>query len=164
MNGRHLPIIGLLLVGLVNYAPASAQVKEVNFEELQTYFEKNNDTLYVINFWATWCGPCVKELPYFDRLQREFAEKPLKVLLVSLDFSRNLEKKVIPFVKKRELSPRVLFLHQPRGYKWMEKISSKWSGAIPATYIVKNNRAVEAFYEKTFKGYLSLLKVVKPHL
>jgi thiol-disulfide isomerase/thioredoxin len=164
MNGRHLPIMILVLVGLVNVAPASAQVQEVNFEEFQTCFEKNNDTLYVINFWATWCGPCVKELPYFNRLQREFADKPLQVLLVSMDFSRNLEKKVIPFVKKRQLKPRVIFLHQPRGHQWMDEIASKWSGAIPATYVVKNKGEVEAFYEKAFKGYQSLLNVVKPHL
>jgi thiol-disulfide isomerase/thioredoxin len=118
----------------------------------------------VINFWATWCGPCVKELPYFDRLQREFADRPLSVLLVSLDFARNLEKKVVPFVKERQLKAKVLFLHQPRGHKWMEKISENWSGAIPATYIVKNNREVEGFYEKSFKDYQSLINVVKPHL
>jgi thiol-disulfide isomerase/thioredoxin len=164
MNGRHLPVLVLLLVGLANLSPASAQVKEVEFEELQSYFKKNNDTLYVINFWATWCGPCVKELPYFDRLQREFADRPLSVLLVSLDFARNLEKKVVPFVKERQLKAKVLFLHQPRGHKWMEKISENWSGAIPATYIVKNNREVEGFYEKSFKDYQSLINVVKPHL
>jgi thiol-disulfide isomerase/thioredoxin len=164
MNGRHLPVLVLLLVGLANLSPASAQVKEVEFEELQSYFKKNNDTLYVINFWATWCGPCVKELPYFDRLQREFADRPLSVLLVSLDFARNLEKKVVPFVKDRQLKAKVLFLHQPRGHKWMEKISETWSGAIPATYMVKNNREVEGFYEKSFKDYQSLINVVKPHL
>lgn len=163
MNGRHLPVL-VLLLGLANLSPASAQVKEVEFEELQSYFKKNNDTLYVINFWATWCGPCVKELPYFDRLQREFADRPLSVLLVSLDFARNLEKKVVPFVKDRQLKAKVLFLHQPRGHKWMEKISETWSGAIPATYMVKNNREVEGFYEKSFKDYQSLINVVKPHL
>ncbi len=164
MNGRHLPIIVFLLVSLVNLAPASGQVKEVNFEELQAYFQKDNDTLYVINFWATWCGPCVKEIPYFERLQREFADEPLKVLLVSLDFAKNLQKKVIPFVKERQLRSRVLFLHQPSGHQWMDEIASKWSGAIPATYIVKNNRELEAFYERSFKGYQSLLDVVEPHL
>lgn len=157
-------IFAVLLVSVVATQPVSGQVKEVNFDELESYFQKNNDTLYVINFWATWCGPCVEELPYFERLKREFADRPFAVLLVSLDFANNLEGKVIPFVNKRDFQSQVLFLHQPDGHQWMDKVSPEWSGAIPATYIVENNRSQEAFYEKAFNDYQSLLDIVKPHL
>lgn len=143
---------------------ASAQVREVQFDNLKPYFSKHNDTLYVVNFWATWCGPCVKELPYFEKLNQEFAERPVAVLLVSLDFSRNLNSKVIPFVRRRDLQSQVLFLHQPRGHEWMNHISRDWSGAIPATYIIRNDRKKASFYEQTFDDYSSLLDAVKPHL
>lgn len=164
MKGRLVQLVMLVMMGLAWGQPASAQVKEVHFNDLQSYFEKQNDTLYVINFWATWCGPCVEELPYFNKLSRELADRPVAVLLVSLDFASNLDQKVIPFVKNRDLEPRVLFLHQPSGHQWMNKVSTKWSGAIPATYIVKNDRAEAGFYERSFDDYQALLQVVQSHL
>jgi thiol-disulfide isomerase/thioredoxin len=158
--------VKLLLVftlGLVINHTASAQVKEVQFQDLKKYLHKNNDTLYVINFWATWCGPCVEELPYFERLNQKFNDRPVSVLLVSLDFSKNVESKVIPFVEKRDLKSRVLFLHQPRGHKWMNDVSESWTGAIPATCLVRNSRK-KAFLEQPFDNYRSLLDVVESHL
>ena len=68
-----------------------------NFEDLEPLFNRQTDTTYVINFWATWCKPCVEELPYFEQLFAEHKEEKLKVLLVSLDFPRQLESKLVPF-------------------------------------------------------------------
>ncbi|MFT5167540.1 MAG: thiol-disulfide isomerase/thioredoxin, partial [Saprospiraceae bacterium] len=65
-----------------------------NFEALVPLFEKQNDTTYVINFWATWCKPCVAELPYFEELHNRYKGKKVKVLLISLDFPNQIEKKL----------------------------------------------------------------------
>lgn len=163
MKPFTLKLLLVFALGLAANHTASAQVKEVQFQELQNYLHKNNDTLYVVNFWATWCGPCVEELPYFERLSQRFNDRPVSVLLVSLDFSRNVDSKVVPFVEKRDLRSRVLFLHQPEGHRWMNDISENWTGAIPATYLVKNSRD-KAFLEQPFDNYQSLLDVVEPHL
>src|SRR5690606_6809447 len=65
----------------------SKKVVSLNFEALEKkYFQKKNDSIYVINFWATWCKPCIKELPAFEKIASEYADKKVKVLLVSLDF------------------------------------------------------------------------------
>jgi thiol-disulfide isomerase/thioredoxin len=47
-------------------------LKTVNFDELSQIINKNDDVLYVVNFWATWCSPCVEELPEFMEINREF--------------------------------------------------------------------------------------------
>jgi thiol-disulfide isomerase/thioredoxin len=113
-------------------------VHVVNFEQLQSYLQPQRDTLNIINFWATWCKPCVEELPYFQRLQREQPLLPtvIAVTFVSLDFKRALERTVRPFAAKRELHKhggRVLLLDAGNPNAWIDRISKDWSGAIPAT-------------------------------
>lgn len=156
-------LLRLLLVGgfILGFMGINrGQVKEVQFKGLKQYMQKSNDTLYVINFWATWCKPCVAELPDFEKINKKFRNEPVQVILVSLDFSKNLESDVIPFVKKRNLSSRVLFLHQPRGDDWMNAISPNWSGAIPATLFIKNAGEQKAFYEEKL-GYQKIYKTVQ---
>jgi len=75
-----------------------------NYVALESAIIKNENTIYVINFWATWCMPCVKELPYFEKLNAE--NKDAKVVLISLDFKDQLESKLLPFLKKKESNLR----------------------------------------------------------
>jgi len=99
-------------------------------------FQQKNDTTYVINFWATWCAPCVKELPYFEKLNQKYTDKKVKVILVSQDFSKQLEKKLKPFLEKNKLQSEVLVLIDPDANSWIDKVNPAWSGAIPATVII----------------------------
>ena len=78
-------------------------VKSYTYKELKPLLEKKDNKIYVVNFWATWCGPCVKELPYFEKINKEYADKNVEVLLVSLDFPKQMEKKLIPFIEKKNL-------------------------------------------------------------
>ena len=65
---------------------AASQIAEViKLDNLKQMLSAESDTIYVINFWATWCKPCVKEMPYFEKLGANFADKKLKVILISLD-------------------------------------------------------------------------------
>ena len=123
-------------------------VKTLNYNELKPYLEKNDDTTYIVNFWATWCAPCVKELPYFEKIKQEYASKNVEVLLVSLDFPKQVEKKLIPFINKKQLQSEVVLLNDIDENVWIKAIDSTWSGALPATLIYnKNNRK---FYEQSF--------------
>lgn len=97
--------------------------------------EKGGDTTYVVNFWATWCAPCVKELHYFTELDSAYAGKKVKVILVSLDFKKDFSSKLVPFVKKRKISTEVLFLDETNDNEWIPKVDGSWQGNIPATLI-----------------------------
>lgn len=110
---------------------------------------KNPDTLYVVNFWATWCKPCVEELPGFDSLLVMNIKSPVKVILVSLDFKEDLEKKVKPFLLKRSIKSECLLLDEVNGNDFINKISPEWSGAIPATLFKKGKR--QLFVEKKMR-------------
>src|SRR5690554_805822 len=112
-----------------------------SFNQLSPFFNFNNDTTYVINFWATWCKPCIEELPILEALHSKSKEKKIKVILVSLDFSEQVESKLVPFVQKQELQSTVLMLSDGNFNNWINKVSSEWSGAIPATYIYKGDQS-----------------------
>ncbi len=119
-----------------------------DFEELSLWLNKNNDTTYVVNFWATWCKPCIKELPAFEKLNSDYAPQKVKVLLVSLDFPDKLEGQVIPFIEKQNIKSDVVLLDDADANSWIPKVSPEWSGAIPATLIYK--KGDRKFYERTF--------------
>ncbi|MCG8328065.1 MAG: TlpA family protein disulfide reductase [Chitinophagales bacterium] len=104
-----------------------------SYSDIAPMFALKNDTTYVINFWATWCQPCVKELPHFEQLTEKYKDSKVKVVLVSLDFPKQLESKLVPFVKKHELKSTVVTLLDGKYNDWIDKVSKEWSGAIPAT-------------------------------
>lgn len=100
-----------LLLGTTIQANDTTKVPIVGFDYVQQALQqKDNDTTYIISFWATWCKPCIKELPYFDSLQTKYAGKKIKVLLVSLDFKKNYEKMLLPYVEKHNVKTQVVLL------------------------------------------------------
>lgn len=114
---------------------SAAEVRVVSFKELQPMLEKQNDTIYVVNFWATWCAPCVEEIPYFEQLGEKYRDKGLKVLMVSLDFPNQLQTRLIPFMEKYQMNNEVVLLDDPRANSWIPKVDEKWTGALPATLV-----------------------------
>ena len=132
-------------------APSQAQqVEVVKFPALEKRLSQANDTTYVVNFWATWCGPCIKELPYFEQANATYAGQKVKVLLVSLDYASQLDKKVKPFVQKRGLKSEVLLLNETDPNTWLEKVDNKWSGALPFTLMLNNKKQKRAAFEQEF--------------
>jgi thiol-disulfide isomerase/thioredoxin len=126
------------------------QVEVVKFPFIEALLKNNSDTTYVINFWATWCKPCVKELPAFEELNLKYQHKNLKIILVSLDFKRELQTRLAPFVKEKKLESKIVLLDEPDYNSWIDKVDKSWGGAIPATLIVNNKKNVKQFYEKEF--------------
>lgn len=110
------------------------------FADIEPIFQPDNDTTYVINFWATWCKPCVKELPYFEALTEAHQGDKVKVVLASLDFPKQLESKLVPFVKENKLQSTVVVLLDGKYNDWIDKVSTEWSGAIPVTLFVQGEK------------------------
>ena len=125
-----------------------AKIPSLDFSELNNFLSKDNDTTYVVNFWATWCRPCIKELPAFEKLTADYSDKKVKVLLVSLDFPDKIDSQVVPFIEKNNIQSQVLLLDDGDANSWIPKVSEEWSGAIPATLIYNKNKRL--FYERSF--------------
>ncbi len=145
------PHIIIILVSILLPTNIVAQVKIYeNFDDLnQEVFENlDGDSTYVVNFWATWCGPCVKELPYFEELNKKYSKTAFKQILVSLDSPKKIESKVIPFIEKNAIKSEVVLLADGKYNSWIDLVDPRWSGAIPITLILKGEKKL--FYEREF--------------
>lgn len=125
----------LLMVNAQTMQEANPVIEIVDFDTFEPYLQIQDDTVRVLNFWATWCIPCVKELPVFLEAHEMFRERPVKISLINLDFPNHLETRVIPFIKARNIKPEVVMLDDPDGNRWIPKVDQGWSGAIPATLV-----------------------------
>ena len=134
-------------------------VQVVNFQQFQPLLHMDNDTIYVVNFWATWCGPCVREVPYFEQLREEYKGEELKIRMVSLDFSEDLNSRVIPFMIKHNMQNEVILLDDSQSNLWIPLVDEKWTGAIPATLIYGNG--FREFHAKEFT-FSELDEIIKP--
>ena len=142
---------------------------QVNAQEIPVYksfaeFEKaildiEDDKIYVINFWATWCGPCVKELPYFEEIPTEYAGKEVETILVTIDWATNLERKVKPFLAKKGLKKKVVLFDDPKPNQWIDKVDPSWSGAIPITLVMSKDN--KDFYEKDYHSTEEIVEDIK---
>ena len=121
-----------LIVVLLSFLVNGQEVSVMKFPELQKKMLTADASLTIFNFWATWCGPCVREIPLFENYS---SNDQVKIYLVSLDFVEDLDK-VKAFVEKRNLKSEVIFLNETDYDSYMVKVSKEWSGAIPATLFV----------------------------
>lgn len=144
---KALLTIVLSAVLATNAWSQRAKVPVVRLHQLEERLLRGADTTFVVNFWATWCAPCVKELPFFEALDTVRA----KVLLVSLDFEDVLTTKVIPFVEKRKLRSEVMLMNEHDPNSFIPRVSRDWTGAIPATLFVNENRGIRYFHEGSFE-------------
>ena len=145
INPKYFLVGVALLAAQAGFGQNMAVIK---FPELQRRLARPTDTTYVVNFWATWCAPCVKELPNFEQVRTAYANKKVKVLLVSLDYASQVDKKIRPFVKLRGLKSEVVVLNEPDPNDWLGKVDAKWSGALPFTLIVNNKTKRRATFEQ----------------
>lgn len=151
-----------LLFFLFNLAEGQTSIlKDVPVADLKKRIEIASDTIYVVNFWATWCQPCVKEIPEFNKIPKVYRQKPVKVIMANLDFLNQKETRVIPFLQDNTITHEVIMTLTPRGGEWIDSMDKSWSGAIPATIILHKGKRYfhegETHYEELKKWMDSLL-------
>jgi thiol-disulfide isomerase/thioredoxin len=138
----------LILFLLLAFASFAQKPSVYKIDDLLKRIHNNSDTIYVLNFWATWCKPCVQEMPEFESFFQQNKPALVKIILVSMDFKEDLDKKLVPFLEKNQYSFEVILLDEINGENFINKINTKWSGAIPATYFTHKNKKKEEFFEK----------------
>lgn len=78
-------------------------------------------------------------MPYFEKISKEYATNNVEVLWVSLDFQKQVDKRLIPFINKKKLQAEVVLLNDINEDIWTQAVDKSWSGAIPATLIYNKN-------------------------
>jgi thiol-disulfide isomerase/thioredoxin len=138
-------LLGLFLLPFLIYAQNKAQI--IKLPQLQELIEAKTDQIKVINFWATWCAPCVKEMPLFEELNATRSDVKVTLVSMDLDLDPNPEK-VYRFIDRRKIKSQVVILNEQNPNAWIEQIDKSWSGALPATIIINGTTGKRKFVER----------------
>jgi len=137
----------LIVVGL---GSSFSQPKIVKLDEVQSLLTIKSDQIQVLNFWATWCGPCVKEMPLVEKISEERSDVHVTLVSMDLDLDANPEK-VFKFVERKGIKSDVLILDERDPNSWIDKIDKQWSGSLPATLVVNTKTGKRAFSGRELK-------------
>ncbi|MBL7744700.1 MAG: TlpA family protein disulfide reductase [Chitinophagaceae bacterium] len=125
------------------------EIKKVKITDLEKIVRDSKNPL-IVNFWATWCMPCIEEIPYFQTLVKKYEKDSVKLLLVSLDMKEDYEK-LRPFATKRKFTAPIVWLNESNADYFCPKVDEKWSGAIPATLFINHKTGYRKFFEEQIK-------------
>lgn len=134
----------IFFTGAVHGQSPDAAIRKLTAKQIKTMIDESKGPT-IINFWASWCGPCVREIPYFESKIAESAT-PVKLVLVSLDFPASYPKKLTDFVQKKGYKSEVVYLIETNPEEFIPVIEKKWTGAIPASIFIDNSKNYYQFF------------------
>jgi thiol-disulfide isomerase/thioredoxin len=140
-------VFALVLCLMVNHQLRAQGIKKIKIEELTDYIDKSDHPL-IVNFWATYCLPCIHEIPYFQAETKKYEKKGVELLLVSLDLSDYYPLKIAAFVNKQQYVATLFWLDESNADHFCPKIDKNWSGGIPSTLFVNNKTGYRRFFER----------------
>ena len=123
-------------------------IPKVKMDDVVKRFSQKNDTIYVVNFWATFCKPCVAEIPGFLTVTQKYKTQKVKLILVSLDLPSYYPAKIARFAKDKNFNAEIMWLNETNADHFCPMIDAKWSGAIPATIIINAKSGSKKFFEE----------------
>lgn len=137
----------LFLLGflMVQQLVSAQEIKKLKMDELIKMIDSSKTPL-VINFWASWCGPCVREIPWFEKNVAAMADKKIKLVLVSIDFQDDYPKNIQAFAKKNGYHSEIIWLNETNAEEFCPKIDKSWDGSIPVTLMVNNKKNYRQFF------------------
>lgn len=145
-----MKIVKFLLVcfSLLAQIIVSAQeVRKMKITDLEKIIAESKGPL-IINFWASWCKPCIEEIPYFQEEVKKHSKDSLQLILVSLDFAEDFPEEVSSVVKKRKFTVPVFWLDETNADYFCPKVDPKWSGGLPATLFINSKTNYRKFFEE----------------
>ena len=160
---RLIMIIQFLIFSAAVSIASGQKIEYLKIPELEKILNNNDNKLYVINFWATWCAPCVKELPAFEKTSRDYDKAKVRFIFISLDFPSQIENQLIPFLKKNKIDAEVAVMMETDANLWIDKVDPSWQGNIPSTLILNNPKKIRYFHPEAIDEQ-GLRKLINSYL
>ncbi len=129
------------------FVAEAQELKVIDKSDLLALLNSKSDTTYVVNFWATWCKPCIEELPVFEKISSDYKREKVKVVLISNDFKKQVTPKLKPFLLEKNIQSDVWWMSETDPNVWVNMVDPNWEGSLPATLIFKGNEQKRFFHE-----------------
>jgi thiol-disulfide isomerase/thioredoxin len=138
-------------IALLAITAQAQDITRIHLNDLRKLMHQD-DAVYVINFWATWCHPCVEELPTIEKIADEYKDKNVKVLLVSMDYPNAYPQRIQAFAKKHHLDSKLYWLDEDNPNAIRATLDDNWQGVIPCTLIINNKTGYRKFIQGEIMG------------
>lgn len=155
---KKIITVFILTILFVQLQAQQSGIKKVKINELMRIIDTSSVPL-VVNFWASWCAPCIKEIPWFEKSVAAFSDHRVKLLLVSLDFAEDYPKAIADFAKKNKYTSTIVWLDETNADDFCPKIDKQWDGAIPVTLMVNKKKGYRKFYAQQLPEQRLLLEL-----
>jgi thiol-disulfide isomerase/thioredoxin len=139
-------MIFVFLFTVLAIVASAQQTTKWKIADLENYISKSEKPL-IVNFWATFCKPCVEEIPYFQKLVKRYQKEGIELLLVSLDLQEAYPK-IKGFAEKHHFTSKIVYLNETNADVFCPRIDANWSGAIPASLLINNKTGYRKFFEE----------------
>lgn len=155
---KKIILIILLATAVTQAGAQNPTIRKVKIADLVKIIDTTSVPL-VVNFWASWCAPCIKEIPWFEKSVAAFSDQQVKLLLVSLDFAEDYPKGIADFAKKNKYSSTIVWLDETNADEFCPKIDQRWDGAIPVTLMVNKKKGYRKFFAQQLPEQRLLLEL-----
>jgi thiol-disulfide isomerase/thioredoxin len=135
-----------IIAVLIGMMVSAQEIKKIKITDLEKTIAEAKTPL-IVNFWATFCVPCIEEIPYFQEEVKKHAADSVQLILVSLDLPDDYAK-IAPFATRRKFTATIVWLNETNADYFCPKVDRKWSGAIPSSLFINNKTGYRKFYEE----------------
>lgn len=136
----------------------------LDVEGVKRLFDEAKGKVVVINFWATWCPPCVEEMPELAKFYKDYADRGVTFLSFSADHPTTIDEAVRPFVQKHKLPFPVYILDIPNPDDLARALDmADWNGGLPGTFIYDSERKLIHYWVQEIT-YVDLTAIIDPLL
>lgn len=146
---KRINFLGVVLVGLLLTRAEAQEIQRWKLKELTSAIHQAEGPT-IFNFWATFCKPCMAELPYFQELSKKYQGAGVHLILVSLDLPETYSK-IKTFAAKHKITAPIVFLEETNADIFCPAVDEEWSGVIPASLLVNHKTGYRKFFEEQLK-------------
>lgn len=146
MKKSFKTLLMIFLLG-TGFSANSQAIPKWKTQDLQSIIDTSAGPT-IINFWATFCVPCIKELPHFQKLAQQYKNNGVQLYLVSLDVADAYPRKIDAFTKRLKITAPTIFLDETNADEFCPVVDKSWSGAIPATLFLNKKTGYRKFIEE----------------
>jgi len=116
-------------------AAEPVSVEPISVAAMKALRKNDSGKLRLVNFWATWCGPCITEFPELVTINRMYRHRAFEMITLAANYPDE-QKQVLDFLKKQQASTKNFIFGEPNKYNLMDAFDAKWNGGLPYTVLI----------------------------